>query len=72
MVLWNPLSKDGEAIEIERTKWFNQLLLYGFKAAPKISLSYFKEDPDRNLMSHIVEKVILLKLKGKISLYIFF
>ncbi|MCL4129672.1 UNVERIFIED_CONTAM: hypothetical protein GTU68_035862 [Idotea baltica] len=71
LVLWNPLSREEEGmeiVEIEKMKWFNQLLLYGFHDAD-VSMGSFKEDPDRKLMSYIVERVILPKVKDLVSCF---
>lgn len=56
--------KDSESVEVERMKWFNLLLLYGTGDAPDDDPRRLREDPDRKLMSHLVEKVVLVKLKG--------
>ena len=50
--------------DIERMKWYNLLLLYGTNDEEVCSSDKMKHDPDRNLMSHLIEKVVLLKLKG--------
>lgn len=64
MLLWNPLMKDSESVEVERMKWFNLLLLYGTGDAPDDDPRHLREDSDRKLMSHLVEKIVLVKLKG--------
>lgn len=56
--------KDSESVEVERMKWFNLLLLYGTSDGPDDDPRRLREDPDRKLMSHLVEKVVLVKLKG--------
>ncbi|XP_050736972.1 PAX3- and PAX7-binding protein 1-like isoform X1 [Eriocheir sinensis] len=63
MLLWNPLMKDSESVEVERMKWFNLLLLYGTGDAPDDDPRHLREDSDRKLMSHLVEKIVLVKLK---------
>ncbi|KAK8404735.1 hypothetical protein O3P69_007763 [Scylla paramamosain] len=63
MLLWNPLMKDSESVEVERMKWFNLLLLYGTGDTTDDDPHSLREDPDRKLMSHLVEKVVLVKLK---------
>lgn len=50
-------------------KWFSVLLQFGIEEdCTEISLDHLEEDPDRRLISSIVEKVILVKIKG-IALY---
>ncbi|KAG7172441.1 PAX3- and PAX7-binding protein 1-like [Homarus americanus] len=63
ILLWNPLMRDSDGIEVERMKWFNLLLLYGTNDNSEDDPSRLREDPDRKLMSHLVEKVVLVKLK---------
>ncbi|XP_053632244.1 PAX3- and PAX7-binding protein 1 [Cherax quadricarinatus] len=63
MLLWNPLMRDSDGIEVERMKWFNLLLLYGTSDNTDDEPSRLKIDPDRKLMSHLVERVVLVKLK---------
>lgn len=70
MLLWNPLMKDSDCngsgsngVEVERMQWFNLLLLYGSSGADEPK--QLREDPDRNLMSNLIERVVLIKLKGK-------
>ncbi|XP_069986549.1 PAX3- and PAX7-binding protein 1 [Penaeus vannamei] len=63
MLLWNPLMKDTDGLEIERMKWFNLLLLYGTDDVTDDDPRRLREDPDRKLMSHLVEKIVLVKLK---------
>ncbi|KAK7076980.1 hypothetical protein SK128_001986 [Halocaridina rubra] len=62
MLLWNPLMKDSESIEIERMKWFNLLILYGAGESVE-DQKFLREDPDRKLMSNLVEKIVLVKLR---------
>lgn len=57
--------RDSDGIEIERMKWFNLLLLYGTIDNSEDDPRRLREDPDRKLMSHLVGKVVLVKLKGK-------
>ncbi|KAK4319562.1 hypothetical protein Pmani_009505 [Petrolisthes manimaculis] len=68
MLLWNPLIKDSDSngsgsngVEVERMQWFNLLLLYGSSGGDEPK--QLKEDPDRNLMSNLIERVVLIKLK---------
>lgn len=56
--------KDTDGLEIERMKWFNLLLLYGTDDVTDDDPRRLREDPDRKLMSHLVEKIVLVKLKG--------
>lgn len=53
----------SNGVEVERMQWFNLLLLYGSSGADEPK--QLKEDPDRNLMSNLIERVVLIKLKGK-------
>ena len=66
MLFWNPLLKDSDSLEIERMKWFNLLILYGSDPDTGEARK-MKDDVDRKLMSHLVEKVVLLKLKDLVS-----
>lgn len=63
LLLWNPLA-DG--VEVERQAWYTQLAMY---AAPPptaaLSLEQLALDPDKHLLSHVVEKVVLVKLRGR-------
>ena len=34
LLLWNPLVRESDSIEVERMKWFNLLLLYGAADSP--------------------------------------
>ncbi|XP_011307082.1 PAX3- and PAX7-binding protein 1 isoform X2 [Fopius arisanus] len=57
LITWNPLM---ESADIERTKWYNLLLLYALdKGETEESL---KRDPDVRLIPLVIEKVILPKL----------
>lgn len=56
--------KDSESVEVERMKWFNLLLLYGTGDASDDDARHLREDCDRKMMSHLVEKIVLVKLKG--------
>lgn len=67
MLLWNPLMRDSDGLEIERMKWFNLLILFGAGDSADEDPKQLREDPDRNLVSHLVEKVILVKLKEIIA-----
>ena len=60
--------KDSESVEVERMKWFNLLLLYGTGDTPDDDPRLLREDPDRKLMSHLVEKIVLVKLKGNTNI----
>ncbi|CAL4069776.1 unnamed protein product, partial [Meganyctiphanes norvegica] len=64
LLLWNPLEREKDSIEVERMKWFNLLILYGVTdSTDDCDPKKLKDDPDCKLMSHLVEKVILVKLK---------
>ncbi|XP_066990634.1 PAX3- and PAX7-binding protein 1 [Macrobrachium rosenbergii] len=63
MLLWNPLMRDSDGLEIERMKWFNLLILFGVGEAGDEDPQKLREDPDCRLVSHLVEKVVLVKLK---------
>ena len=51
---------------MERQSWYTQLVMY---AAPPptaaLTLDQLALDPDKHLLSHTVEKVVLVKLKGE-------
>uniref|UniRef100_A0A6A7FRH5 PAX3-and PAX7-binding protein 1-like n=2 Tax=Hirondellea gigas TaxID=1518452 RepID=A0A6A7FRH5_9CRUS len=67
LLLWNPLS---EGVEVERQAWYTQLAMY---AAPPpasgLTIEQFALDPDKHLLSHAVEKVVLVKLKEVVIAY---
>ena len=68
LLLWNPLCKesDNRPIEVERMIWYNELLLYGLQDDVDCT-EKLRSDPDQRLMSHLVEKIVLVKLKELVT-----
>ncbi|XP_034937279.1 PAX3- and PAX7-binding protein 1 isoform X2 [Chelonus insularis] len=57
LITWNPLM---ESTDLERTKWYNSLLLYALDQ--KESEESLKSDPDVRLIPLAMEKVVIPKL----------
>ncbi|KAI4483442.1 hypothetical protein M0802_013384 [Mischocyttarus mexicanus] len=57
LITWNPIM---ESADIERTKWYNTLLLYALDK--KETEDSLKRDPDVRLVPLTVEKVVIPKL----------
>ncbi|XP_018023323.1 PAX3- and PAX7-binding protein 1 [Hyalella azteca] len=67
LLLWNPLS---EGVEIERQAWYAQLAMYAAPpASAALTLQEFAQDPDKHLLSRVVEKVVLVKLRDVVVAY---
>ena len=57
LISWNPIM---ESADLERTKWYNALLLYALDQ--RESESSLRKDPDVKLIPLTIEKVVLPKL----------
>lgn len=57
LVTWNPIM---ESADLERTKWYNTLLLYALDS--KETEESLKRDPDVRLIPSTIEKIVIPKL----------
>ncbi|XP_044576471.1 PAX3- and PAX7-binding protein 1 isoform X2 [Cotesia glomerata] len=57
LITWNPLM---ESTDLERTKWYNGLLLYGLDK--KETEESLRRDPDVRLIPLAIEKIVIPKL----------
>ncbi|KAL0100277.1 hypothetical protein PUN28_019575 [Cardiocondyla obscurior] len=62
LVTWNPIM---ESADLERTKWYNTLLLYALNS--KETEESLKRDPDVRLIPSTIEKVVIPKLTSIIE-----
>ncbi|XP_029673809.1 PAX3- and PAX7-binding protein 1 [Formica exsecta] len=62
LVGWNPIM---ESADIERTKWYNTLLLYALDS--KETEESLKRDPDVRLIPFTIEKIVIPKLTSIIE-----
>ncbi|XP_072751186.1 PAX3- and PAX7-binding protein 1 isoform X2 [Anoplolepis gracilipes] len=62
LVTWNPIM---ESADIERTKWYNTLLLYALDS--KETEESLKRDPDVRLIPSTIEKIVIPKLTSIIE-----
>lgn len=62
LVTWNPIM---ESADIERTKWYNTLLLYAIDSTETEEM--LKRDPDVRLVPLTIEKVVIPKLTSIIE-----
>ncbi|KAF2367754.1 GC-rich sequence DNA-binding factor domain [Trinorchestia longiramus] len=67
LLLWNPLA-DG--VEVERQTWYTELAMYAAPpATAALSLHDLALDPDKHLLSRVIERVVLAKLKEVVVAY---
>ncbi|EZA57752.1 GC-rich sequence DNA-binding factor [Ooceraea biroi] len=62
LVTWNPIM---ESADIERTKWYNTLLLYALDS--RETEETLKRDPDVRLVPSTIEKIVIPKLTSIIE-----
>ncbi|XP_011870465.1 PREDICTED: PAX3- and PAX7-binding protein 1 [Vollenhovia emeryi] len=62
LVTWNPIM---ESTDLERTKWYNALLLYALDS--KETEESLKQDPDVRLIPSTIEKIVIPKLTSIIE-----
>ncbi|CAL1673138.1 unnamed protein product [Lasius platythorax] len=62
LVTWNPIM---ESADVERTKWYNTLLLYALDT--KETEESLKRDPDVRLIPSAIEKIVIPKLTSIIE-----
>ncbi|XP_029165200.1 PAX3- and PAX7-binding protein 1 [Nylanderia fulva] len=62
LVTWNPIM---ESADVERTKWYNTLLLYALDSTE--TEDSLKRDPDVRLIPSAIEKIVIPKLTSIIE-----
>lgn len=62
--------KFQETSDVERSKWFNTLIVYALD--PKETEDTLRRDPDAKLIPTVIEKIVLPKLKSTYINYFFF